>query len=69
MVECQWDSVVLSPESPVLTCLELTFMGVTRSNSGFSAVKVFLSHLWEKQEWGKKKKEEEEEEEKEGKGE
>ena len=34
MVECQWASVVLSPYSPVLTCLELTFMGVTQSHSG-----------------------------------
>ena len=33
MVECQWDSVVLSPYSPVLTGLELTFMGVRRTNS------------------------------------
>ena len=42
MVECQWDSVVLSPQSPVLTGLELTFMGVTRSNSGLFSTPGFV---------------------------
>ena len=36
MVECQWDSVVLSPYPPVLTGLELTFLDPTVSNSGLS---------------------------------
>ena len=42
MVECQWDSVVLSPLSPVLTGLELTFMGVTQSNSGLFSTPGFI---------------------------
>ena len=42
MVECQWDSVVLSPYSPVLTGLELTFMGVTQSYSGLFSTPCFL---------------------------
>ena len=42
MVECQWDSVVLSPYSPVLTGLELTFMGVTGSNSGLFSTPDFI---------------------------
>ena len=41
---------MLSPSSPVLSCLELTFMGVTRSNSGLFSTPGFLSHLWEKEE-------------------
>ena len=42
MVDCQWDSVVLSPLSPVLTGLELMFMGVTRSNSGLFSTPGFI---------------------------
>ena len=38
----------------MLTGLELTFMGVTRSNLVFSALQVLLSHLWEKEKGGKK---------------
>ena len=34
MAECQWDSVVPCPYSPVLTGLVLTFMGLTGSISG-----------------------------------
>ena len=56
MVECQWDSVVLSPESPVLTCLELTFMGVTRSNSGLFSTPGFLVSPVGKRALGAKKK-------------
>ena len=33
----------------MLTGLEVTFMGVTRSNSGLSALQVLLSYLWEKE--------------------
>ena len=42
MVECQWDSVVLSPYSPVLTGLELTFMCLTRSNSSLFITPGFV---------------------------
>ena len=42
MVECQWDSVVPSPYSPTFTGLELTFMGVTRSNSGLFRAPGFI---------------------------
>ena len=42
MVECQWDSLVLSPLSPVLTGLELMFMGVTRSNCGLFSTPGFI---------------------------
>ena len=42
MVECQWDSVVPCPYSPVLTGLVLTFMGVTRSNSGLFSTPGFV---------------------------
>ena len=42
MVECQWDSVVPSPYSPELTGLELTFMGVTGSNSGLFRASGFI---------------------------
>ena len=42
MVECQWYPVVLSPYSPVLTDLELMFMGVTRSNSGLFSTPGFI---------------------------
>ena len=41
MVECQWDSVVLS-QSPELTGLELTFMGLTGSNSGLFRAPGFI---------------------------
>ena len=37
----------------MLTGLELTFMGLTLV---FSALQVFLSHLWEKEDWGGKEK-------------
>ena len=40
----------------MLTGLELTFMGLTRSNSGLSAPQVLLSHLWEKEKGGEEKK-------------
>ena len=40
----------------MLTGLELTFMGVTWSNSCLSALQVLLSHLWEKEKGGKEKK-------------
>ena len=33
---------MLSPSSPVLSCLELTFMGVTRSNSSLLSTPGFL---------------------------
>ena len=39
----------------MLTGLELTFMGLTHSNSGLSALQVTLSHLWKKEKGGKKK--------------
>ena len=35
---------MLSPQSPVLTGLELTFMSLV-----FSQLQVLLSHLWEKE--------------------
>ena len=56
MVECQWDSVVLSPESPVLTGLELTFMGVTRSNSSHFSTPVFVVSPVGKRERGEERK-------------
>ena len=54
MVECQWDSVVLSPYSPVLAGLELTFMCLTRSNFSLFSTPGFvvapsdlsMSSLW-----------------------
>ena len=59
MVECQWDSVVLSPYSPVLTGLELTFMCLARSNSSlFSTPGFFVSPVGKRErgeERGKKK--------------
>ena len=62
MVECQWDSVVLSPSSPVLTGLELMFMGLTRSNSGLFSTPGFIVSPVRKRErgGGKKKKKKEE---------
>ena len=36
----------------MLTGLEVMFMGVTRSNSGFSVLQVLLSHLSEKEKGG-----------------
>ena len=56
MVECQWDSVVLSPYSPVLTGLELTFMGVTRSNSSLFSTPGFVVSPVGKRETGEEKK-------------
>ena len=56
MVECQWDSVVLSPYSPVLTGLELTFMGVTRSNSSLFSTPGFVVSPVRKRERGEEKK-------------
>ena len=58
MVECQWDSVVLSPYSPVLTGLELTFMGVTRSNSDVFSTPGFVVSPVGKRERGEKKRRE-----------
>ena len=58
MVECQWDSVVLSPSCPVLTGFELTFMFVTRSNSSpFSTPGFVVSPVGKRERgWGEKKK-------------
>ena len=56
MVECQWDSVVLSPYSPVLTGLELTFMGLTRSNSSlFSPPGFVVSPVGKRERGGERK--------------
>ena len=55
MVECQWDSVVLSPYSPVLTGLELMFMDVTWSNSGLFSTPGFLVSTVGKRGRGSKK--------------
>ena len=55
MVECQWDSVVPSPYSPVLTGLELTFMGVTQSYSGLFSTPGFIVSPVEKENgWGER---------------
>ena len=57
MVECQWDSVVLSAYSPVLSGLELTFMGATRSNSGlFSTPGFVVSPVGKREKRGGEKK-------------
>ena len=57
MVECQWDSVVLSPYSPVLTGLELTFMCLTRSNSSlFSPPGFVVSPVGKRERGGERKK-------------
>ena len=57
MVECQWESVVLSPYSPVLTGLELTFMGLTWSNSGlFSPASFIVSPVGKRERREKRKK-------------
>ena len=56
MVECQWDSVVLSPYSPVLTGLELTFMCLTRSNSSLFSTPDFVVSTVGKRERGEEKK-------------
>ena len=61
MVEFQWDLVVLSPYSPVLTGFELMFMGLTGFNSGLLRFQVLLCHLWEKEKEEKKKRRREEE--------
>ena len=59
----------------MLTGLDLTFMGVIQFTLIFSALLVFLSHLWEKEEWGQKnkknknkKKQKQKQKRKEGKG-
>ena len=57
MVECQWDSVVLSPYSPVLTGLELTFMCLTRSNSSLFSTPGFVVSPVGKRERGEERKE------------
>ena len=57
MVECQWDSVVLSPYSPVLTGLELKFMGLTRSNSSLFITPGFVVSPVGKRERGEGRKE------------
>ena len=55
MVECQWDSVLLSPSSPLLTDLELTFMGIIWSNSGlFSTPGFLVSHVGKRRRGEKK---------------
>ena len=56
MVECQWDSVVLSPYSPVLTGLELTFMCLTRSNSSLFSTPGFVVSPVGKRERGEERK-------------
>ena len=58
MVECQWDSVVLCPQSPVRTGLELTFMCVTRSTSGLFSTPGFVVSPVGKRERGEEKKRE-----------
>ena len=56
MVDCQWDSVVLSPLSPVLTGLELMFMGLARSNSGlFSTPGFIVSPVAERERGGERR--------------
>ena len=56
MVECQWDSVVLSPYSPVLTGLELTFMGLTESNSSLCSTPGFVvSHVGKRERGGERR--------------
>ena len=56
MVECQWDSVVLSPYSPVLTGLEVTFMCLTRSNSSlFSPPGFVVSSVGKRERGGERK--------------
>ena len=44
----------------MLTGVDLTFMGVRRSNSGLFSTPFFLSHLWEKEKKGGGEKKEEE---------
>ena len=57
MVECQWDLVVLSPYSPVLTGLEVTFMCLTRSNSSlFSPPGFVVAPVGKRGRGGRKKK-------------
>ena len=57
MVECQWDSVVLSPYSPVLSGLEVTFMCLTRSNSSlFSTPGFVVSPVGKREKGGEKEK-------------
>ena len=57
MVECQWDSVVLSPYSPVPTGLELTFMCLTRSTSSLFSTPGFVVSPVGKRERGGERKE------------
>ena len=57
MVECQWDSVVLSPYSPVLSGLELRFMCLTRSNSSLFSTPGFVVSPVGKRERGGERKE------------
>ena len=56
MVECQWDSVVLSPYSPVLAGLELMFMCLTRSNSSLFSTPGFVSPVGKRERGGERKK-------------
>ena len=49
---------MLSPYSPQLTGLGLSFMGLSGSMSGFLEVQVLLSHLWEKENEEKKRRRE-----------
>ena len=58
MVEYQWDSVVSSPYSPVLTGLELRFLGLTGSNSGLFTTPGFLISPVGKRGMGGKKRRE-----------
>ena len=56
MVECQWDSVVLSPYSPVLTGLEVTFMCLSQSNSSlFSPPGFVVSPVGKRERGGERK--------------
>ena len=56
MVEWQWDSAVPSPLSPVLTGLELMFMGLPGSNSGLLRPPGFIVSSVGKGERRRKKK-------------
>ena len=55
MVECQWDSVVSSPYSLVLTGLELTFMCLTGSNSGLFSTPGFVSPVGKRESGGERR--------------
>ena len=56
MIECQYDSGVPSPYSPVLTGLELTFMCLTRSNSSLFSTPGFVVSPVGKRERGEERK-------------